>query len=201
VDGSQGVRTAPQLNRAMKSAYVALLRGVNVGSANRLPMERLRALFVEAGASDVETLMRSGNVVFAATDANAAKIIGAVAGAINREFGFAAPMALRGSAALRALIDDNPFVGRGVDPDTLHALCLTETPSAASLARLDPNRSPPDEFLVSGQDVYLRLPSGVARTRLTNAWFDSRLGVVSTLRNWRTILKLGELIAARGLRS
>ncbi len=182
----------------MKQAYVALLRGVNVGGANRVPMQRLRALFVEAGARDVETLLQSGNVVFAATDASVAKIAGAVAAAIASEFGFPAPMALRGAAAWRALIDGNPFLGRGADPDTLHALCLNEAPGAPAHARLDPDRSPGDEFVVRGQDVYLRLPSGVARTRLTNAWFDSRLGVVSTMRNWRTVLKLGELVAARG---
>ena len=72
----------------MKQAYVALLRGVNVGGANRLPMERLRALFAEAGASDVETLIQSGNVVFAATDASAAKIAGAVAAAIKPRIRF-----------------------------------------------------------------------------------------------------------------
>jgi uncharacterized protein (DUF1697 family) len=182
----------------MKQAYVALLRGVNVGGANRLPMERLRTLFVEAGASDVETLIQSGNVVFVAPAASAPKIADDVAGRVKRDFGFAAPMVLRDSRAWTALVDDNPFLGRGADLDTLHALCLSRVPSSAALARLDPGRSPRDEFAVRGQDIYLRLPSGVARTKLTNAWFDSRLNVVSTLRNWRTVLKLAELVTARG---
>ncbi len=181
----------------MKKAYVALLRGVNVGGANRLPMERLRALFVAAGGSDVETLIQSGNVVFGAPEASARKIVEDVASGITREFGFAAPMVLRDSTAWRALVEGNPFFVRGADPDTLHALCLSQVPSAEALARLDPGRSPQDEFVVRGQDVYLRLPSGVARTKLSNAWFDSRLRVVSTLRNWRSVLKLAELVAAR----
>ncbi len=181
----------------MNQAYVALLRGINVGGANRLPMARLRTLFIEAGASDVETLIQSGNVVFAATMASAPNIVDDVAGGIGLEFGFAAPIVLRNSAAWKALITGNPFLARGVDPSTLHALCLSQIPSAEALARLGPNRSPGDEFVVRGQDVYLRLPSGVARTKLTNAWFDSKLDVVSTLRNWRTVLKLGELVAAR----
>src|SRR5271165_2943507 len=181
----------------MTLAYVALLRGVNVGRARRLPMEALRALFAEAGAKSVESLIQSGNVVFAATEASAPQILADVGACISREFGFAAPMLLRDATAWKTLIDGNPFLRDGADPDTLHALCLSETPSPAALARLDLSRSPGDEFEVRGRDIYLRLPSGVARTKLTNAWFDSKLRVTSTLRNWRTVMKLGELVAAR----
>jgi len=182
----------------MTQGYVALLRGVNVGGARPLPMEALRALFAEAGAKSVESLIQSGNVVFAATEASAPQILADVGACISREFGFAAPMLLRDATAWKTLIDGNPFLRDGADPDTLHALCLSETPSPAALARLDLSRSPGDEFEVRGRDIYLRLPSGVARTKLTNAWFDSKLRVTSTLRNWRTVMKLGELVAARG---
>ncbi len=181
--------------------YVALLRGVNVGGARRLPMESLRALFAEAGANSVESLIQSGNVVFTATDGSAPQILADVGARMMQEFGFAALMVLRDAKAWESLIDGNPYLRTGADPDTLHALCLSETPSREALARLDPRRSPGDEFEARGRDIYLRLPSGVARTKLTNAWFDSKLGVTSTLRNWRTVLKLGELVAAKGRRT
>jgi uncharacterized protein (DUF1697 family) len=177
----------------MTQGYVALLRGVNVGGARPLPMEALRALFAEAGASSVESFIQSGNVVFAAEEARAPQTLAHVGARISREFGFAAPMVLRDATAWKRLIDGNPFLRAGADPDTLHAVCLSETPSREALARLDPRRSPGDDFEVRGRDIYLRLPSGVARTKLTNAWFDSKLRVTSTQRNWRTVLKLGEL--------
>ena len=177
----------------MTQGYVVLLRGVNVGGARPLPMEALRAFFAEAGASSVESFIQSGNVVFAATEASAPQILADVGARISREFGFAAPMVLRDATAWKRLIDGNPFLRDGADPDTLHAVCLSETPSREALARLDPRRSPGDDFEVRGRDIYLRLPSGVARTKLTNAWFDSKLRVTSTQRNWRTVLKLGEL--------
>jgi uncharacterized protein (DUF1697 family) len=60
--------------------------------------------------------------------------------------------------------------------------------------KLDPDRSPGDEYRVIGREIYLRLPSGMARTKLTNAYFDSKLGVTSTARNWRTTTKLLELM-------
>ncbi|MGD0185718.1 MAG: hypothetical protein ABSC25_10780 [Roseiarcus sp.] len=66
------------------------------------------------------------------------------------------------------------------------------------MARLDPSRSPPPgEFVVADAEITLRLPNGVARSKLTNAWFDSRLGVVSTTRNWRTVTRLAAIIDAR----
>jgi uncharacterized protein (DUF1697 family) len=185
----------------MMQTYVALLRGVNVGGARSLPMERLRGLFAQAGATHAETLIQSGNVVFTATEASAPKIIETVAARLKLEFGFDAPIVLRDATEWTALIDGNPFTRSGANLDTLHALCLSEEPSAAALSSLDPSRSPKDEFRICGRDVYLRLPSGVARSKLTNAWFDSKLGVVSTLRNWRTVLKLGEIIAVRSARA
>ena len=58
---------------------------------------------------------------------------------------------------------------------------------------LDPNRSPPDEFEAVGRELYLHCPKGIARTKLTNSYFDSKLATTSTIRNWATLLKLIEL--------
>jgi uncharacterized protein (DUF1697 family) len=73
---------------------------------------------------------------------------------------------------------------------------LADVPTSIRASALDPERSPPDEFVVQGREVFLRLPNGVARSQLTNAYFDSKLGTVSTLRNWRTVLTLLELASA-----
>ena len=60
--------------------------------------------------------------------------------------------------------------------------------------RLDPRRSSPDEFELRGETLYLSLPNGVAHSKLTNSWFDSTLGVVSTIRNWATVTRLAQLL-------
>jgi uncharacterized protein (DUF1697 family) len=64
------------------------------------------------------------------------------------------------------------------------------------VAGLDAGRSGPDAFAVAGREIYLHLANGVAGTKLTNAYFDSKLKTVSTIRNWRTVLKLAQLVAA-----
>ena len=67
------------------------------------------------------------------------------------------------------------------------------TPSSNTGAALDPDRSPPDEFVVRGSEIYLHLPNGVTRSKLTSQYFDSRLKTITTARNWRTVLKLQEM--------
>lgn len=178
-------------------AYVALLRGVNVGGAHKLPMPALKSIFEAAGAIRVETLIQSGNVVFEAGEEAAHRLIAEVRAAISRDFGFEAPIVLRSADQWGALIAGNPFSPSADDINILHALCLATRPNAAGLSNLDPERSPPDAFELRGDNVYLRLPNGVARTRLTNAWFDRTLGVVSTMRNWPTVLKLAAALERR----
>ena len=179
------------------TAYVALLRGVNVGGARGLPMIALRALFESAGAFGVETLIQSGNVVFESDEISGADVVATVGAAISREFDFDAPIVLRSAEQWRTLIDGNPYLQRGVDPKTLHAACLSAMPDPARTARLDRRRSAPDEFELRGETIYLNLPNGVARSKLTNAWFDSTLGVVCTMRNWATVMRLGRLLETR----
>ena len=188
---------AARKTKAVATTFIALLRGVNVGGANRLTMAALQSAFADAGGGQVETLLQSGNVVFEAP-ANAGEPIAArVRASLARLHGIEAPIVLRDGEGWLKLVAGNPFVAAGANPDMLHAACLSAAPSAERIARLEPNRSPPDAFVVIGAEVYLNLPNGVARSKLSNAWLDARLGVVSTMRNWRTVMKLAAMVEAR----
>jgi uncharacterized protein (DUF1697 family) len=94
---------------------------------------------------------------------------------------------LRTEQQLREVVSNNPFPDA---EDMLHVMFLADHPSPAKISALDPNRSAPDAFILRGGDVYLHLPNGIRDTKLTNAWFDSKLSTVSTGRNWRTVTKL-----------
>jgi uncharacterized protein (DUF1697 family) len=177
-------------------AYVALLRGINVGGKRSLPMKRLLDVFVAAGCEDVRTYIQSGNVVFRAPPALAARLSSVLPRAIAKAAGFDVPVVLRSAGELAAAVRNNPFLKMGSDAERCHLLFLADVPDAARVKKLDASRSPPDELAVVGRDVYLLLPNGVARSKLTNAYFDSALATVSTLRNWRTVLTLLDMAAA-----
>jgi uncharacterized protein (DUF1697 family) len=172
---------------------VALLRGINVGGKNLLPTKDLARMFAEAGCADVRTYIQSGNVVFKAP-AGAPKVAEVVAANIEKRFGFRIPVILRTSEQLVRTIRDNPFIGTGVDKKWLHVYFLASVPSAGAIASLDPARSAPDVFQVRGQEIYLHLPNGMGRSKLTNAYFDSKLSTTCTARNWATVLKLSEMM-------
>jgi uncharacterized protein (DUF1697 family) len=176
---------------AMKNGtFVALLRGINVGGKNKLPMKDLVGMFESAGCVTTRHYIQSGNIVFSSPPALAPKIPATIEAAIAKGFGLRVPVVLRSEKELRAVVAGNPFLAAGVDLEALHVMFLAAQPSRAAIAALDPSRSPPDAFAVKGREIYLACPDGVGRTKLTNTWFDSKLQTVSTGRNWRTVLKL-----------
>jgi uncharacterized protein (DUF1697 family) len=180
---------------ATSDRHVALLRGINVGGKHVVPMAKLVELFTRAGAASVRTYIQSGNVVFAAPIGRASTIVADVEAAIARTFGFPAPIVVRSADELAAIVAD-PILGPPDDLDHLSIVFLSSLPDPARVASLDPARSPPDSFAVRGREIYLRCPNGFGRTKFTNAYFDAKLGVVSTARNWRTALTLLELARA-----
>jgi uncharacterized protein (DUF1697 family) len=173
--------------------HVALLRGVNVGGKNSLPMKDLARMFADAGCTDVRTYIQSGNVIFR-TPRTASGIADKITAAIEKRFGFRVPVILRTSEQLLQTIRGNPFLAGGVDAKWLHVYFLADPPKAGTIASLDPARSAPDAFHVLGQEIFVHLPNGMARTKLTNAYFDSKLSTTCTARNWATVLKLSEMM-------
>ena len=173
--------------------HIALLRGINVGGHNKLPMKELAAMFEEADCAEVRTYIQSGNVAFEAPAALARRIPGIIAASIDDRFGLQIPVITRKASEIADIVSSNPYARDGADKKQLCVAFLADTPSAEGLAALDPHRSPPDEFVVRGAEIYLRLRNGAAGTKLTNAYFDATLGTTSTVRNWRTTLKLLEM--------
>ena len=176
--------------------HVALLRGINVGGKNILPMKDLARIFADAGCQNVRTYIQSGNVIFE-NPRGAAGTADKVAASIEKRFGFRVPVILRTSEQLVQTIRDNPFIAAGADLKTLHVYFLAAAPHARAIGGLDPARSAPDAYHVRGQEIYLQMPNGMARTKLTNAYFDSKLSTICTARNWATVLKLAEMMQPR----
>jgi uncharacterized protein (DUF1697 family) len=173
---------------------LALLRGINVGGKNILPMKDLARMFEETGCASVRTYIQSGNVIF--DGPKGAKVGEAVARSIEKKFGYRIPVILRTLSELQTAIRENPFLRAGVEEKVLHVYFLADRPSTDCCAGLDAKRSAPDAFEVRGREIFLHMPNGMGRTKLTNAYFDSKLSTVCTARNWATVLKLAELMQA-----
>jgi uncharacterized protein (DUF1697 family) len=113
---------------------------------------------------------------------------------IKIRLGHKVPVMLRTLAEMRAVVRSNPFLKEQTSEDILHVMFLGALPKPGAVQNLDPDRSPPNQFVLRGKEVYLRFPDGFARNKLTSSYFDSKLGTIGTIRTWRTVIKLLELM-------
>ena len=170
-------------------AYVALLRGVNVGG-RKVPMQDLRALFADLGHTAVRTYIQSGNVVFATKVRSPAAVRSALVAALERDFGFPVAVLLRSAAELTVVLERNPY-GAGA-----YVTFLDEAPDRKLVAALDPRAFAPDEFEIAGREVYVRCPNGYGRTKINNTYFERKLATRATTRNLNTVTILRDWATA-----
>jgi uncharacterized protein (DUF1697 family) len=175
-----------------RQTWVALLRGVNIGSHNKVPMAGLRSLISDIGAEDVQTYVQSGNVVFRSALARD-ELARRIERELGARFGVDADVVLCTKAELRRIVAGNPFADDESEPTRLHVTFLAEAPERGRTAQLEREEFEPDRFHVTRAAVYLHTPGGYGRTKLSNAYFERKLGVRATTRNWRTVTTLAEL--------
>lgn len=177
--------------------WVALLRGINVGGANRLAMTDLRATIDSLGFGNVVTYIQSGNVVFDgdAGDAGDMALAARIGEAIAARHAVRVPVALRTAEEFVELAERHPDIGSGIDPKLLHVVLLDRAPPAGAAAGIDVAKYEPDRFTLFGREVYVSYPNGSARSKLTLEVFERAFDVTATARNLNTIRKLAELAA------
>jgi len=182
-------------------AYAALLRGINLGGGTKVAMAELRSVCSDLGLSRVETYIQSGNVVFSSRRTDVAGLTGELESAVSGAFGFEIPVVLRSGSQLGVVAGANPFVEAGNDERALSVGFLGARPESERVRMLlsDPLASPSpggDEFAVRGEEVFIHHPNGYGRTKLTNVFFERRLGTHMTVRNWRTVTTLVSMTSA-----
>lgn len=180
----------------MAIRHIALLRGINVGGKNKLPMKDLSRVFASLGCEDVRTYIQSGNVVFEASAAVVKSLAAKVSKRIADEFSLSVPVVIRSAREWKKTASAHPFIHEDVPDKLLHVIFLADKPKPADVRQLEPDRSPGDKFKVVGREIYACYGRGVAGSKLTNAYFDRVLKTVSTARNWRTVQTLAEMMSA-----
>lgn len=169
------------------TTYVSMLRGINVGGAKRIAMPKLASLYEALGFEAVRTYIQSGNVIFESADQNVVGIREAIEEKIRASLGVSVAVIIRTMEDLSQITVGNPFIARGMDAKKLHVTFLSDVPANASLASGEISRDGADEFYLTGKEIYLFCPDGYGRTKLSNSFFEKKLGVSATTRNWKTV--------------
>ena len=177
------------------TAWVALLRGINVGGNRKVPMARLRELCTEAGLSDVRSYIASGNLVFTSPHQSASEVEDLIADLVQREHGFRISVVVRSADELATAVAAAP----DDDLDHRHVAFLTTEPAPEAVAATLAAIVPPARLDVLGREAHLLLPNGMASDWIRPPGLERLLGVGATVRTRRTVDKV--LAMAQELRA
>ena len=173
------------------SIFISMLRGINVGGQKMMRMETLRNIYEELGFNSVRTYVQSGNVVFESTEHDQQELNKLIEAHIELTCGYSTQVFIRKADELQRILAGNPFLNdRNEDPSKLHVTFLYQSPSETALSKLTTPSNTADEFKPEGQAIYLFCPKGYGKTKLSNGFFERKLGMPVTTRNWNTVNNL-----------
>ena len=169
--------------------WVVLLRGINVGGRNIVPMKQLAEMLVEMGAKNVQTYIQSGNVLLQIAESNAQQLASSIAIHIEQTFAFKPQVLVLTQAQFAQAAANNPFPKAQSEPKTLHLYFLAAPANDCDLTKLTELKKTTESFELTEQVFYLHAPDGIGRSKLAEK-VESLLGVATTARNWNTVSKL-----------
>ena len=174
--------------------YIAILRGINVGGKRKILMADLKELFIEIGFADIQTYIQSGNIIFNTKrkDDNI-ELANKIEQSIAKNYDFKVPVIVRNVEELNEAISNNPFFEKN-DIERLHLTFLKEVPETEKLDKIKTYDYSPDKFEIKDKNVFVYCSGKYSDSKLTNKFFESKLKVLATTRNWKTVLKLLELL-------
>jgi uncharacterized protein (DUF1697 family) len=176
------------------TTYISLLRGINLGSHNRIKMESLRTSLSALGFEQVRTYIQRGNAVFCCGALPTSKLSEKIERQILNDFNLTVPVISLTAEEMNRTIRNNPFLQQaGIDISRLHVSFLSDNPVRSAIKKLDALAAGLDQFCCSAKVVYLHCPGGYGETRLSNGALGKLLSVRATTRNWKTVNNLYQM--------
>lgn len=168
--------------------YISLLRGINVSGQKKIRMADLRSLYETLELKNVQSYLQSGNVVFDSKEQDAAKLRNLIEAQIEATYGFSVPILILIGDDFRRLIGSRPFVKeRSENPTRVMVTFFYERPDRSKLDALSIPENETCQFVIGKHEIFLHCPDGYGRSKLSNNFFERKLGVIATTRNWKTV--------------
>ncbi len=177
------------------TTFISILRGINVSGQKKILMQDLKSVYEDLQFKDVRTYIQSGNVIFKSdgklSDTALAKKIEQ---AILKRYDFNVPVIIRSVEELKKVISTNPFLKENnIDIERLYVTFLSEIPIKTNMEGIKVPGVSSDRFVINNKEVFLYCPGGYGETKLSNNFFENKLKVAATTRNWKTVNKLFEM--------
>lgn len=171
--------------------YIALLRGINVSGKNKIVMADLKQMLLQLGFSNITTYIQSGNIVFSSKEVDATVLSEKIHKQILNTFKLDVPVLVLASSTLQTIFNNHPYAEE--DEKQIYFVLLKSTPSAALVAELNKGTYATEKFVVTNNCLYLLCLNGFGKAKCNNNFFERKLGVQATTRNYKTIAKLVEI--------
>jgi uncharacterized protein (DUF1697 family) len=173
------------------TTYISILRGINVSGHKLIKMEALRKLYESLGFRNVKTYVQSGNVIFTAKAGDLVKLGQKISQQIEKDFSFEVPVIVLSIEKLGQIIESSPFLNN-TDKDRafLHVTFLSSKPGKYDLDAIEEKKQKGEELVITDNAVYLYCPHGYGNSKLSNSFFEAKLKVGATTRNWKTTNEL-----------
>jgi uncharacterized protein (DUF1697 family) len=178
----------------MMKTYIAILRGINVSGHKMMKMADLTAMLNGLGFKNTKTYIQSGNVVFQSKETAPAQLQKKIEKKIAEAFGFEVPVMIIPVNEIETILKDNPFLKKKtIDLTKLHVTFLNGVYDKKITAQLGEQKYGNDEFVATSTAIYLHCPDGYGNTKLSNTFWENKLKVIATTRNWKTVNELKNL--------
>lgn len=171
---------------------LAILRGINVGGKRKILMADLKEMMEKIGLGECKTYIQSGNVFFQSNEGNK-QLENQIEKCINTRFGFEAPVIVKDIHELKETINNNPFYKQKEEITKLHLTFLKDKAEEEKIKEITASYNGADQFKIDGKNVFIFCEGKYHESKLTNNFFEKKLKVGATTRNWKTVLKLMEL--------
>lgn len=173
--------------------YLALLRGINVGGHKKVPMADLRQVLTESGLQNVKTYIQSGNVIFQSSNKSIDSIKEKISKAIESHFGFKVPVLVKTKKEMQSVFDSCPF-SKEKKENSYFTLLYTIPEKKIIEEKNNLEKPANEEFVITDNCIYFYSSTGYGRTKYNNNFFERKLNVVATARNYKTICKLLQML-------
>ena len=175
------------------SRFVALLRGVNVGKGNKVPMADFRALLEELGCTSVRTILNSGNAVFESPSRSTSKLAAGIAAAVQGRLGVATPVIVKSAAEFAAIVQNNPITPARAEYSRFLVAFASDRAKLEALRALQPLLQPSERLVIAEHAAYLHCSGGLLESKAGSAILG-KVGRNVTTRNWGTAVKLSNVL-------
>ena len=183
---------------ATMTTFITILRGINVSGQKKIRMDELKTILEKLKFQNIRTYIQSGNIIFKDGENNPGELVKKIENAIFDNYGFQVPVIIRDYEQLLKIKGNNPFLKqKDNDITKLYVTFLAGEPQKEYAEQINTFNDPVDKFIIKGTEIYLFCPGGYGKTKLSNSFFERKLKITATTRNWKTVNKLVEIAEKR----